>query len=59
VLISSIELPLTTRTSSTWDVNFEAGFGIVVNIWDGVNDEYSDPAWIRKFFDSPALENQS
>jgi hypothetical protein len=43
----SVELPVTTRTSTTWNVNLAAGSGIVVNVWDGVNDEYSEPAWIR------------
>jgi len=42
-----VELPVTTRTSTTWNVNLEAGSGIVVNVWDGVNDEYSEPAYIR------------
>ena len=44
-----IELPVTTRTSTTWNVNLAAGSGIVVNVWDGVNDEYSEPSWIRTF----------
>lgn len=43
----SVELPLTTRTQNTWNVNLDAGFGIVVNVWDGINDAYSEPAWIR------------
>ena len=42
-----IELPVTTRTSTTWNVNLAAGSGIVVNVWDGVNDEYSEPSFIR------------
>jgi hypothetical protein len=42
-----IELPVTTRPSTTWNVNLAAGSGIVVNVWDGVNDEYSEPSWIR------------
>jgi hypothetical protein len=44
-----IELPVTTRTSTTWNVNLAAGSGIVVNVWDGVNDEYSEPSFIRSF----------
>jgi hypothetical protein len=48
-----IELPVTTRTSTTWNVNLAAGSGIVVNVWDGVNDEYSEPSFIRS---SPYLK---
>jgi hypothetical protein len=44
---TSVELPVTTRTSTTWNVNLAAGSGIVVNVWDGVNDEYSEPSFIR------------
>lgn len=42
-----IALPITNRTSITWNVNLAAGFGIVVNVYDGVKDEYSEPSYIR------------
>jgi hypothetical protein len=47
----SVELPITTRASTTWNVNLAAGTGIVVNVWDGVNDQFSEPAWIREPLD--------
>jgi len=51
-----IELPVTTRTSTTWNVNLAAGSGIVVNVWDGVNDEYSEPSYIRSFIHSRKMK---